>query len=37
VGISERYPFFLIVVILANIIYDELYGNNQRNGSKRIV
>jgi len=32
VGISERYPFFLIVVILANIVYDELYGNNQKNG-----
>ena len=32
-GISERYPFFLIVVILANIVYDELYGNNQENGN----
>ena len=31
-GISERYPFFLIVAILANIVYDELYGNNQKNG-----
>jgi len=32
-GISPRYPFFLIVVILANIVYDELYGNNQKNGN----
>jgi len=32
VGISERYPFFLIAVILANIVYDALYGNNQKNG-----